>query len=123
MENYEDSKSRQSYDLSNHSSYNKHHHHHHDHHHHDRKLSEHKVPYNVEMISHGKLDAFVDGEQIIDTEYSANLNNGILSLETSSNGENSSQVMDLTDLLEESCRQESLKSILSSLLHEHREYR
>ena len=122
MENYEDSKSRHSYDISNLSPNNKHHHHHQL----DRELSElseQKVPYNVEMISHGKLDAYVDGEQIIDTEYSANLNNGILSLETSSNGENSSQVMDLTDLLEESCRQESLKSILSSLLHEHRDYR
>ena len=116
MENYEDTKNRQSYDLSNHSSYN-----------HplgpELELAEQQVqvPSNVEMISHGKLDAYVNGEQIIDTEYSANLNNGILSLETSSNGENSSQVMDLTDLLEESCRQESLKSILSSLLLEDRD--
>ena len=81
---------------------------------------QHEHEPNVEMISQGKLDAFVNGQKVIDSEYSANLNDGILSLETTTNGENDIQVVDLNELLEENSRKESLKNILRSLLQESR---
>ena len=70
---------------------------------------------NVEFSSQGSLDAFVDGKQIIDTDYTANLSNGILDLETSSNGNTDSKNINVHDLFENMSRRESLKSILSEL--------
>jgi hypothetical protein len=70
---------------------------------------------NVEFSSQGSLDAFVDGKQIIDTDYTANLSNGILDLETSSNGNTDSKNINVRDLFENMSRRESLKSILSEL--------
>ena len=71
---------------------------------------------NVEFSSQGSLDAFVDGKQIIDTDYTANLSNGILDLETSSNGKTTdSKNINVHDLFENMSRRESLKSILLEL--------
>ena len=70
---------------------------------------------NVEFSSQGSLDAFVDGKQIIDTDYTANLSNGILDLETSSNGNTDSKNINVHDLFENMSRRESLKSILLEL--------
>ena len=70
---------------------------------------------NVKFSSHGSLDASVDGKQIIDTDYTANLSNGILDLETSSNGNTDSKNINVRDLFENMSRRESLKSILSEL--------
>ena len=70
---------------------------------------------NVEFSSQGSLDAFVDGKQIIDTDYTANLSNGILDLETSSNGKTDSKNINVNDLFENMSRRVSLKSILLEL--------
>lgn len=73
---------------------------------------------NVEFSSQGSLDAFVNGEQIIDTDYKANFSDGVLALETSTNGVNETKKIDVHTLLEESSRKESLKTILAKLLEE-----
>lgn len=70
---------------------------------------------NVEFSSQGSLDAFVDGKQIIDTDYTANLSNGILDLETSLNGKTDSKNINVNDLFENMSRRVSLKSILLEL--------
>ena len=70
---------------------------------------------NVKFSSHGSLDASVDGKQIIDTDYTANLSNGILDLETSTNGKKDSDKINVYDLFEKISRTKSLKSILMGL--------
>ena len=67
---------------------------------------------NVHITSKGKLDAFVNGDQVIDTDYAANLSDGILSLETTTNGRKEADVVDLRDLFEHMSRKDSLKTIL-----------
>jgi len=74
---------------------------------------------NVEFTSQGSLDAFADGEQIIDSDYTANLNNGILDLETTTNGKTDSKKINVRDIFENMSRRDSLKSILTGLKHEH----
>ena len=67
---------------------------------------------DVKFTSQGSFDAFVNDKQIIDNDYTANLSDGILSLETSSNGKSESKNINVRDLFETISRENSLKSIL-----------
>lgn len=67
---------------------------------------------DVKFTSQGSFDAFVNDKQIIDNDYTANLSDGILSLETSSNGKSESKNINVRDLFETISRDNSLKSIL-----------
>jgi hypothetical protein len=78
---------------------------------------------DVKFTSQGSLDAFVNGEQIIDNDYTANLSDGILSLETSSNGNSKSKKINVRDLFEKMSRKDSLKSILLEMKESEEESR
>lgn len=67
---------------------------------------------DVKFTSQGSIDAFVNGKQIIDNDYTAHLSDGILSLETSTNGKEESKNINVRELFERMSRKNSLKSIL-----------